>query len=331
LPENRARAVGAAREFIRRMIGEQLGSNGRIRSVRDIHNVLTSVDGLQGDVSYNLVEKVRGGKDGPNDRRPQWSPIMDAILALDVDPGSPLCDVQRTIRRFHRIADDPLNLTLSRLFGEDDYAPDFSTSLPGDYVVYRQVTNSELVFKAQLCISSIVPGGGDGLRFQLTRADGGVNHGRYAEGRIIDSHYGYSLIGSLYGPGGEHDTGLMVASIAKMRGPGVAKSLNEGQIRFATGLHCLLSDFTQPCSSKIVVVRNPHQELLAPVDPFESAESRQGKLELFFELQNGVGKLSFEDAISEMADLTDLDEATLSSALSNETARSDTLSYDAFL
>lgn len=323
--------MGAAREFIRRAINESVGSNGRIRSVRDIYDVLTSVDGLQGKVSYNLVEKVRGGKDGPDARRPQWTPVLDAILGLAIDNRSSLSDLQKTVRRFHRIADDPLNLTISRLFGEDDYAPDFSSSLQGDYVVYRQVTNSELVFKAQLCISSIIPGGGDGLRFQLTRADGGPNHGRYAEGRIIDGHYGYSLVGSLYGPNGEHDTGLMVASIAKMRGPGVARSLNQDQVWFATGLHCLLSNFTEPCSSKIVVVRNPHQAVLAEVDPFESPESRQEKFELFFELEEGVGKLSFEHAISELMDLTDLDEATLSSALSNETARSDTLTHDAFL
>jgi len=321
MPKNKERAVSTTRVFIRRMVSEYKSKGTTLRSVQSIFDVLNAVPDIQGKISYNLLEKVRGGKSGPAVNRNQWIPVMDAITGLELDADSSLFELQKVIRKYHRVEDDPLDLKFSDLFCGNDYSPDLFVGLQGEFVLYRQVTSSELVYKALLTISAI--SGSNGFRFQLIRADTGMNRGRYAEGRILDSHYGYTLVGSLFAPDGVQDTGAMIASIAKMRG--VVRPIIHDKVQFATGLHSLFSDFTPPCASKMILVRSEHESQLGELDGFASAEIRQVKLETFASLHAGSVRLSFEDAVEEICELTGIEIDIIFDALSNETARSDTL------
>lgn len=324
MPNNRERAVSISREFVRQLSVEPLSANAsRVRSVKGIHELLTTALGGDVSISKNLLEKVRSGEPGPGEQRKQWDPVMDAIIKLEIDDSSRLSSLQKEIRRHHCAVDDPSTKLIEELFAREDYSPDFPDFLYGEYVVYRQITNSELVAKALLTIDEI---GGRAIRFQFIRADSGLNRGRYSEGRVIDSFYGYTLIGSIHTADGLHDTGLMMASIAKMRGMDAVKNMN-----FATGVHCLVSDFTDPCASKMVLVRSNNEKSLKDFDGFSNAQVRQDKLDVFSELEGETGKLLFEDAIEEICSISGLDEDVIENALSNETSRSDTLHFDSAL
>lgn len=327
MPKNREKSIELAKKFLREISDDYRGTDGRPRltSAESIHAALVAVDvdvPSGGRITPNMIRAARRGG-GPAVEKQSWDRLIAAICGFELADGSSLLELQTEIRQFWSIRDDTLNDTLTGLFAAGQPRVHFDAKLIGEYVVYRQVTDTANVEKALLSIHPVAAR--TGMKFQFVRADHD-NRGRYAQGRILDMDDCFTAIGSLYNPIGDQSDGIMVAALAKLKDESRGK-INAEKLIYTTGVHSLFSDYVYPCSTKMVILRSGGEDDLLAYDSFADASVLEDKINEFCQIENYEVSVPFEQAVFEIEDRTGLPAEKIGVALSNETSQEDTLHY----
>lgn len=279
-------------------------------------------DDEKGGLTENVIKNIRSKTvDSPGPDKSIWVTLEKAIGAYDTQGYDTLTALKGEIMAFAALKDDSFNDTITRLFYTDETKIHFAPKLIGEYIVYRQISDTTSVVKSLLSITA--QPSNSAMRFHFVRLDHPYTY-RFARGRVLELDGCFTLVGALYDPDGEKLDGLMLGSIAKMDD----HKINADEIHFASGLHSISGNYVDPCSSKLVIVRSDHEaELQAiPADP-ETGSIRK-KAEFAIEKEKNQSSLPFEDAVLELKLRTLLDGLYLRQALSNKISEAtDTLHY----
>ncbi|UWQ99084.1 hypothetical protein K3729_17025 [Rhodobacteraceae bacterium S2214] len=326
MPRNRENIIRLTCEFLDKLpeatrqaenVDDQLTNNTKICAA--LQAALGEED--KGGLTANVVKNIRSKKVvSPKPEKSIWVTLENAICAFKTDGYPELAALQSEIMAFAALKDDSFNDTITTLFHTNNAKIHFAPELIGEYIVYRQISETTAVVKSLLSITA--QPSNSAMRFHFGRLDHPYTY-RFARGRVLELEKCFTLVGALYDPDGKRLDGLMMSSIAKMD----EHKINENELHFASGLHTMSGDYTEPCSSKLVIIRSDHEKELQQIDVDLETGAIRKKAEVAIKREEKAS-MTFDDAVLELKFRTQLDFAFLRHALSNEISEpTDTLHY----